>query len=153
MLVLCVIRLMQDYSLQVIGCKGAPDSCLEASRDPHRKRLQAPTPAKVCNFSSAAWKYDRGYHRQHWIRIAYLWWICAEFKPFWDVEGECKQTDSSCRDWGRGTRPYTKAAASRMASGEQSHCHRRLKFSLHVLCSLSDDNRKPDVHILCEGMI
>ena len=34
-------------NFKVLSREGAPESCLEASRDPHRKRLQTPTPVKV----------------------------------------------------------------------------------------------------------
>ena len=34
-------------TFKVLSREGAPESCLEASRDPHRKRLQTPTPVKV----------------------------------------------------------------------------------------------------------
>jgi len=34
-------------NFKVLSREGASDSCLEASRDPHRKRLQTPTPVKV----------------------------------------------------------------------------------------------------------
>ena len=34
-------------NFKVLSREGAAESCLEASRDPHRKRLQTPTPVKV----------------------------------------------------------------------------------------------------------
>lgn len=149
---LCVTYLMQASSRQVISCNGAPDSCLEASRDPHRKRLQAPTPAKVCNIQSAAWKYDKSYHRQLWIRIAYSW---------------CNVQNSSRFGMSRGSASKRTAAAG--TEGEAPDLAQKLLHlawhpesnliataasnSLYMFCAAwVMTSVRPDVHILCERM-